>query len=415
MKNDVEIVLVGDELLSGNRSDSHIPYLGRELRRCGVRVARAHVVGDSIGDIAAIIGTRKTATRVLIVTGGLGPTPDDITREGVAKALGLELEFHDPSWKAIQEFFAERGRAATAVNRRQAEFPYGSRIMPNELGTAPGFIVEHEGTTVVVLPGPPVEVHRMFGNDVLPLFRELFRREPVRIEVYRTMGVGESKMQEILGDKLDGIATYTVSSLPSRTGVDIVLTEKPRVTDRAALDEEADRFGRDLRDIIGTHFYARGERSLFEVVHDLLVARRETLAIAESLTGGWIGKRFTDIPGSSAYLLADVVAYSDEAKVDCLDVRRETLSAHGAVSEEACREMGHGIRRRTGATYGLATTGIAGPTGATVEKPVGLTFVGVSYDGGCRIKRLVYAGNRDDVRKRATYGVTWLLFDHLKG
>lgn len=414
MKNDVEIVLVGQELLIGERSDSHVRYMGRGLRRCGVRVARAHVVGDSVDDIADVVEKRVTEARVLIVTGGLGPTPDDVTRVGVARALGLELDFHQSTWEEIEDFFAKRGRVATAVNRTQAQFPSGATIIRNDLGTAPGFVVEHGGTTVVVLPGPPVELSRMFEKDVLPLARQIFQRKPVRVEVFRTIGVGESNMREILGDKLDAITAFTVSSLPSRSGVDIVLTEKPQVEDRAALAEDADRFERDLRETIGTYFYERGERSLFEVVHDLLIDRRETLAVAESLTGGWIGKRFTDLSGSSGYLLADVVAYSNESKIDQLGVDPETLSAFGAVSEETCTEMAHGIRRRTGATYGLATTGIAGPTGATPGKPLGLTFIGVSWEGGCRVNRQVYPGSRDDVRRRASYGVTWLLFDHLK-
>jgi nicotinamide-nucleotide amidase len=413
VKNDVEIVLVGDELLKGERTDAHASYLGRELGRCGVRVARAHVVGDSIDSIAAVVGDRFPRTRVLIVTGGLGPTPDDITREGVAKALGLRLEFHEPSWEAIEKFFAERGRSATDVNRQQAMLPAGSVVISNELGTAPGFVVDRDDTTVFVLPGPPAEVRPMVESGVLPRIRDVFRREPVRVETFRTIGVGESKIREIIGHKLDAIAAFAVSSLPSRYGVDIVLTERPGTDDRPLLDIEADGFERDLRDTVGNYFYERGERSLFEVVHDILVTRGETLAAAESLTGGWIGKRFTDIPGSSAYLLCDVVAYADDAKVEFLDVRRETLAEYGAVSEETCTEMAHGIRHRTGATYGLATTGIAGPAGGTPKKPVGLTYIGVSWDGGGLVKRQVYRGARDDVRQRASHGAVWLLFDRL--
>jgi nicotinamide-nucleotide amidase len=414
-RNDIEIVLVGDELLKGERSDAHLGYMGRALGRCGARVARAHVVGDIVDAIAEVVAERIAAARVLIVTGGLGPTPDDITRVGVAKALGLDLEFDEPTWEAIQRFFADRGRVASDVNRQQAEFPAGATIIPNQLGTAPGFAIDHEGATVVVLPGPPVEVQRMLESNVLPLVRGIFQCEPVRVETYRTIGIGESAMREILGGELDAITAYHVASLPSRIGVDIVLTQKSARLGRAVLDEEADRLERDLRGVIGTKLYERGERSLFEVVHDELVRRGETLAVAESLSGGWIGKMFTDLPGSSAHFLADVVAYSDEAKIEYLGVRTETLSAFGAVSEETCTEMVHGIRHRTGATYGLATTGIAGPEGGTPKKPLGLTFIGVSWDGGCLVKRQVYGGTRDDVRQRAVHGVVWLLYDHLVG
>jgi nicotinamide-nucleotide amidase len=413
-RNDVEIVLVGNELLMGERSDSHLHYLGRELLRNGVGVARSHTVSDAVDDIADVVGDRRSKARVVIVTGGLGPTPDDVTREGVAKALGVGLEFDEPSWDAIRRFFDERGRTATDVNRRQAMFPAGSEVLPNPLGTAPGFAVDSGGATVIVLPGPPVEVHHMFEAEVIPRIRAIFQREPVRVETFRTIGVGESNLRELFGKRLDGITNYRVSYLPSRFSVDIVLTERVGSSDRKGLDEEAARLERDLRDEFGNYFYERGERSLFHVVHDLLVSRRETLAVAESLTGGWISKRFTDVSGSSAYLLGDVVAYADETKVQLLGVQRDTLEQFGAVSEETCTEMAHGIRHRLGASYGLATTGIAGPTGGTAKKPVGLTYIGVSWDGGCLVKRQVYLGTRDDVRLRASHGVVWMLFDRLK-
>ncbi len=411
--NDVEILLVGDELLKGERSDTHLNYLGRVLRRCGVRVGRVQVVGDSVEVIAAVVSERCAATRMLIVTGGLGPTPDDVTRHGVAEALGLGLEFHEPSWEAIRRFFAERGKEATDVNRQQAEFPAGARVLTNSLGTAPGFVVDHADTTVVVLPGPPPEVRQMVEDDVLPLVSDIFQREPLRVETFRTIGVGESVMRSLIGDELDAIEAYAVSSLPSRTGVDVILTEKPGLSDRSKLDEEAARVDRVLREAIGRKYYERGERSLFEMVHDLLTRRGETLAAAESLSGGWIGKLFTDIPGSSAHFLADVVAYGNDAKIEFLGVNSDTLETYGAVSEETCTEMAHGIRRRARADYGLATTGIAGPTGATPAKPTGLTYIGLSWDGGCKVNRQVYGGTRDDVRQRACYGVVWLLYDHL--
>jgi nicotinamide-nucleotide amidase len=411
--SDVEIVLVGNELLKGQRSDSHVRYIGWELLKIGVRVARTHTVSDTIDDIAGLVRARLADTRVLIVTGGLGPTPDDVTREAVAQALGLELQFHEPSWDAIRRFFSKRGRTPTDVNRQQAMYPTGGDVIPNELGTAPGFAVDSSGATVIVVPGPPIEVRGMFESDVLARIRGMFEREPVRLETYRTIGVGESKLRDLLGEQLDAIALHDVSYLPSRISVDIVLTEKPGPSDRGGLDEEASRFESDLRDKVGNYFFERGERSLFRVVHDLLTSRQETLAVAESLTGGWISKQFTDFSGSSAYLLGDVVAYADDAKENILGVQRETLDQYGAVSEETCTEMAHGVRHRLGATYGLATTGIAGPTGGTPKKPVGLTYIGISWDGGCLVKRQVYGGTRDDVRRAASHGAVWMLFDRL--
>jgi nicotinamide-nucleotide amidase len=412
---DVAVIVVGDEILKGDRPDAHLSFIASRLIRGGVRVGHATVVGDDVDSIAAAVAKAAESARVLILTGGLGPTPDDITRRGVARAFDLELEFHEPSWQAIQKFFSERGYTAAENNRQQAEFPEGSDVIPNPLGTAPGFCLERPENTVFVMPGPSVEVHRMFEESVAPRIERLFGRDPVRVETFRTIGVGESHLRTILGDELDAIESYAVSYIPSRIAVDVVLTEKAGLEGRDLLDKEADRFERQLRKKTGNKFFERGKRSLFGVVQDRLIGRGESLAVAESLTGGWIGKQFTDLPGSSEYFLADVVAYSNEAKTEFLGVKTETLETYGAVSEEVCTEMAHGVRHRTGATYGLATTGIAGPTGATPQKPLGLTYIGVSWDGGCTVKRLVYAGTRDDVRQRACNGVVWLLFDYLCG
>jgi nicotinamide-nucleotide amidase len=253
----------------------------------------------------------------------------------------------------------------------------------------------------------------MMEVDIIASVRKLFDRVPLRVETFRTVGVGESKLVSLIGDNLAAVSGYTVSSLPSMTGVDIVLTQTEGVTEKNLLDTEADEIETVLRGAIGSHFYERGKRSLAEVLSDLLTMRGETVAVAESLTGGWIGKELTDVSGSSRYFLADVVAYSNESKVEYLGVRQQTLERHGAVSIETCTEMTHGIRNRTAATYGLATTGIAGPTGATPDKPVGLTFIGLSWDGGCVVKRMEYSGSRDGVRRRASHGTLWLLLDHL--
>jgi nicotinamide-nucleotide amidase len=412
--NDLEVILVGDELLAGTQRDTHLEYLGRRFSRIGVAIARVHVIGDSVKNIASLITERLGETSVLVVTGGLGPTADDITRDGVARALGLELEFHGPSWKAIESFFVERGRGITENNRRQACFPRGAEVLPNRRGTAPGFAVEHEETLVFVLPGPPEELSSMVEAEVIPRAQKKLGREPLRVETFRTIGIGESKLTSLIGDDLAAVTAYKVSSLPSMTGVNIVLTQLHGADDPALLDTEADGIERVLRDTIGNKLYERGERTLAEVLGDLLAKRGETVAVAESLTGGMIGKQLTDVSGSSAYFLADVVSYSNESKMDYLGVREETLIEHGAVSEEVCGQMAHGVRRRTGATYGLATTGIAGPTGATPGKPIGLTYIGLAWEHGGKVKRIVYGGTRDGVRRRASAGVLWLLYNHLQ-
>ena len=358
--NDLEVILVGDELLAGTQRDTHLEYLGRRFGRIGAAIARVHVIGDSVEDIASLITERLGRTSVLVVTGGLGPTADDITREGVARALGLELEFHEPSWKAIKSFFVQRGRGVTENNRRQACFPKGADVLRNARGTAPGFAVEGKATLVFVLPGPPEELSSMVEAEVIPRVQTRLGRAPLRVETFRTIGIGESKLTSLIGGDLAAVSAYKVASLPSMTGVNIVLTQLPGVDDAGVLDREADKIERVLRDTIGNKLYERGERTLVEVLGDLLTKRGETVAVAESLTGGLIGKQLTDVSGSSAYFLADVVSYSNESKMDYLGVEEKTFIEHGAVSEEVCAQMADGVRRCTGATYGLATTGIAG-------------------------------------------------------
>ena len=411
-RRDVEIILVGDELLRGDRRDQHLAFLGRALQPTGGRVSRAHAVGDRASDVAALVRERLAQARVLIVTGGLGPTDDDITREGVAEALEAPLEFHEPTWNTIVEFFAARGRLATEANRRQACFPRGAEIIGNALGTAPGFHARRDDAHVFVLPGPPIELQPMFRELVSPRLTAIFGREPLRTEMFRTIGVGESQLVDLLGDAVSGLDAFGVSWLPNGYGVDIVLTET-LTADASRLADQSNRLHDRLVETLGSKYYERGERPIAKVVGDALVARAETVAAAESLTGGTVARLLTEHSGSSAYFLASTVAYANTAKVDLLGVRAETIEEFGAVSEEVCTEMAHGIRRRAKATYGLATTGIAGPTGATPQKPVGLTFIAVAWDGGVQVKRLIYTGERALIRERAAHGVLWLLHDRL--
>lgn len=411
-RHDAEIILVGDELLRGERADRHLAFIARALRPAGVRVARAHTVGDHVPAIADLVRQRMRETRVLFVTGGLGPTDDDITRDGVAEAVGMPLEFHPPTWAHIVEFFAARGRTPGDTNRRQAMFPRGAEVMGNALGTAPGFHVEHEGTHVFVLPGPPGELQTMFREIVFARVAAVFARPALRMEHYRTIGVGETQLVEMLGDAALDLTAFTVSWLPNLFGVDIVLTQRADAP-TAAMDAEANRLHDRLTENIGSRYYTHGEAALAKVVGDQLVARAHTVAVAESLTGGTVAGLFTEHAGSSAYFLASTVAYANDAKVELVGVRAETIEQFGAVSEEVCTEMAHGIRRRAKATFGLATTGIAGPTGATPHKPIGLTFIGVAWEGGVQVKRLIYTGDRNTIRERAAHGVIWLLHDTL--
>lgn len=414
-KSDVEIIIVGNELLRGDRRDSHLEFLGRRLLRMGVRLDHAHVVGDDRERIAELVAARIKKSRVLIVTGGLGPTHDDITRDAVADGLGVTLEFVEDQWEAIQAMFARYGWKVSESNRRQAFFPKGATPIANARGTAPGFVAQSGGCLVAVCPGPPREFRAMLDNDIVPMIERAFDRPELVQEIYRTAGIGESKLTPLIESLLDRHKGLTVASLPHIAGVDLLVRAGRNAGNAADLRLVMDGFEKDLRASLAHRIYAKGDVSFEEVIGDLLADRGETLAVAESLTGGLMGKRLTDVSGSSRYLLADVVSYSNESKSKFLGVAGDTLIAHGAVSRPVCREMADGVRIATGATYGFATTGIAGPTGGTDEKPVGLCYFGLSWEGGADIQRRIFPGERNAVRERVVWASFFLLYEKLCG
>jgi nicotinamide-nucleotide amidase len=411
---EVEIILVGNELLKGERQDAHLSFIGNAMARIGVRVTGAHVIGDDRAEIAGLISDRTDNARVIVVSGGLGPTHDDVTREGVADGLGLELEFRDNEWQTIRKIFTGFGREPDESNRRQAFFPKGAVALANPKGTAAGFMVDMDDLLVAVLPGPPRELRPMLENTVVSRVNAIFGRPPVFKRTFRTTGIGESAMTPNVAPIFDEFDEFVVSSLPHLGGVDIVITQRPDVSEGARLRERADAFEVKLREVLGHHVYATGTESLEAAIGEALAARGETVAVAESLTGGLIGKRFTATPGSSRYFLADVVAYSNAAKESFIAVSGPSLEAHGAVSEVVCREMADGVRKATGATWALASTGIAGPDGGTKEKPVGLAYYGLSWDGDDIIKHRVFPGSREDVRERVVWAALFLLFERLQ-
>jgi len=413
--HDVELLLVGYELLRGDRRDSHAEFLGRRLLETGVRVERVHVAGDDAGEIARVVRERIPLTRMLVVTGGLGPTHDDVTREGVAEGIGLPLEFDERQWDKIRAYFARSGRLASESNRRQAMFPKGAIPIDNTRGTAPGFTVESGGCLVAVLPGPPPELRTMADASLVPLAAAMFGRAAPVTRTFRTMGIGESQMSPLLDELAARYNGFTLASLPHIAGVDLILRSGPDAGALEAAAAAADAFEAELRAALGNKIYTTGDESLEEIVGRILAERGSTIAVAESLTGGLLGKRLTDTPGSSRYVLADVVAYANQAKIDFLGVNERSLASSGAVSDAVCREMADGVRRRAGATYGLATTGIAGPDGGTAEKPVGLAYFGLSWEGGCEIRRRVFAGARSDVRERVVWASLSLVYEFLSG
>ncbi|MEE9133535.1 MAG: competence/damage-inducible protein A [Gemmatimonadota bacterium] len=410
----VEIVAIGDELLSGATIDSNAARIAEELEPVGLRVIYKATVPDSADAVAAAVRSALQRSGAVITTGGLGPTKDDLTKSAVAEVFGVELEFREDLWSALQQRWTQRGKIPR-TNRTQAEVPAGARVLPNPRGTAPGLALEDERLGVcVMLPGPPHEMQHILVESVVPYLAagaDPEARRPFRRHL-RTAGIAESAIAEKMADKLDDLP-LEVAYLPEIAGNDLRLTAwaADGSEAEALLDEAVKR----IRDVLGLHVYADGAIDLADVVGDLLLQAGMTVAVAESCTAGLVGARLTERPGASGYFWGGLIAYDDRAKIELLGVSEQTLRRHGAVSQETAREMAEGACSRSGADAAMAVTGIAGPSGGTTEKPVGTVWLAVRMGGRTVAKRRHYPGTRDMVRIRAAQGSLDLLRRTLLG
>jgi nicotinamide-nucleotide amidase len=387
-----EILTVGDELLRGEILDSNKSLLSERLLSLDIETRWHASVGDDPADMTDAFRRAAGRSDVVLVSGGLGPTRDDLTMKVLAESFGLELVLHEPSLAVIREFFARFGREMALNNEKQAWFPAGAEVLPNPIGTAPGALLEVEDTLFFCMPGVPRELERMLDEQVLP---RLAARRPggavVRARLLRTFGMGESNLDDLLSD----VATDGDVVLGFRTSFpDNYL----RPVARGASAEEAERkLARTcdaIRDRLGPLVYAEGETTLEAVVGDLLQRAGKTLAVAESCTGGLLAERISAVPGASEWFRGGVVAYANAAKSSLLGVPEAMLREHGAVSQPVACAMAEGARERFGADLGVATTGIAGPTGGSAEKPVGLVFVALARAGATEAQEFLFPFDR---------------------
>ena len=382
------LLAIGDEIVAGLTTDTNSGFLAEQLRAIGVEPAAGFSVPDDEEAMARAWERALAEAEVAISTGGLGPTADDLTTAVVARLAGRPLRLDEHSLSLIEERFRGRGMEMPDNNRRQALFPEGSTIVPNPLGTAPGFIcpVGRGGAIrhVVCLPGVPREMKRMAVETVIPWLEGLNPGRRFLSRTFSTFGLAESRLDELL----KGVVAPSEARLAFRAAFPRV---QARLTVSGAPDDDLegrlDALEARVRERLGTHVYAVGDEGMEETVGRLLRERGLTLAVAESCTGGLIGHRITEVPGSSEYFLMGVVSYSNDAKERLLGVRPETLRDHGAVSTRAAEEMAAGIRRLSGADLGLSTTGIAGPGGGSPDKPVGTVCVGLAWEGGTWSRR----------------------------
>lgn len=394
-----ELIFTGTELLLGEVLNTHAQYLGRRLLALGIEVTLHTTVGDNWERLAQVLEQSLRRSNLIIVTGGLGPTSDDLTKETVAGVLGLPMVVDEHTLRGLQEYAARRGMPMSENMTKQARFPAGARVLPNPVGTAPGALLEHQGRVLVLLPGPPGELKAIFEESVIPYLSSLGSRGPVIYSrVVKVTGIGEVGVQQLIGDlEGDGDTSIAYLAKPGEVHVRISARAQSEAEARQAVAELMEK----VQERLGDYIFGFDEEVLEEVVGRLLVERGLTLALAESCTGGLVGARLTSVPGSSRYFLGSLVAYHNQVKEKVLGVPSEVLRAHGAVSQETALAMARSARSLTGAGLGLSVTGIAGPEGGTPAKPVGLTYIALDTPQGSFCREFRFPGRREAVRQGA--------------
>ena len=392
------IISVGDELTSGQTIETNSAHLARRLAGVGIVTSAKWTVGDDGEAIASAIAAAAKAADLVIVTGGLGPTADDLTRQGLADAMGTELILDAGRLAEIEDFFRRRGRTMAPANRLQAMVPAGAELLSNKLGTAPGIAARVGGRPVFALPGVPHEMEWMFDAVVAP---RLGRNAGVVLyHALHAFGQGESDIASLIADLMDRSRNPSVGTTVASGLVTLRITSRGRSGQEARKGIETTV--REIRSRLGTMVVGEGEQTVASVVGELLRRDGQTLAVAESCTGGMIAEMITAVPGSSDYFLGGVVAYADRVKTQLLSAPRELLDSHGAVSEEAAIAMATGCKALLNSDWAIGVTGIAGPSGGSEEKPVGLVCIALAGPSGTASHRHVFPGDRSTIRLRAS-------------
>ena len=395
-----EIIAVGSELLTPEKTDTNSLWLTAKLNEIGVEVMLKTIVGDDEARLEETFRDALKRSDIVISTGGLGPTEDDVTRQVSARAAGRALIYHDEIEAHLRERFKRWGREMPEINKRQAYVIDGADVLPNPNGSAVGMMLEEEGKFLVVLPGPPKENQPMFDDYVFGRLREAAGEVFVKRRLMRVSGIGESALDEAISPIYTAYKNVQTSILFNKTEVEIHLAA------RADTDKEAEATLNELAgrivEKIGVSLFAKNGETMEEVVGDLLKSRGETIAVAESCTGGLILMRLTETPGSSAYVMEGTITYSNESKTRLLGVPAETIEEFGAVSAETAEAMAKGMRERAGSTYAISVTGIAGPDGGSDDKPVGTVFIGFADADRVKSIKFLLPGDRYLIRWRSS-------------
>lgn len=392
---DAQILAVGSELLTPERIDTNSLYLTQELNNLGVEVVQKSIVGDDRDRLTAAIRTALATSDLVILTGGLGPTEDDVTRDAAAAALGCGQTFNEEVCAGIEDRFRRMKRAMVTINRRQAYIIDGAEILPNQLGTAPGQWIQVDGKVVMLLPGPPRELKPLFASQCLPKLRTLLPPQVIRIRHYRVACMPESDLDELIAPVYTRYTNPVTTVLAGPGDIQVLL--RARTDDEAEATRLLEEVGEQIEQLLGDRVYSVNGDNLETTLVKTLAKTGKKLTIAESCTGGMMAQRITSVPGSSEIFLGGLVTYATGLKHSLLGMSGGTP----AVSEVAARQMAEGARRISGADYGLSATGYAGPAGGTEQDPVGTVYIAVADASGSDARRLPFMGDRERIRHLA--------------
>jgi len=409
------LISIGEEVLIGQTINTNAAFIGSRLSDINIDIIKSGVVKDDEEDIIAELDAAKQKADLIIVTGGLGPTHDDITKKTIVKYFSTTLKENKEVLEDIRALFARRNRQVTPLNEQQALFPEIAKVIKNEYGTAPGMWIEEGSKIFIVMPGVPYEMQAMMENTVIPKLTEIATSEGLLIRrlILQTTGIPESTLYEKLGDLNEILQGAELAFLPSVFGVKLRITVK--TNDEETAKNKLFEIEQKIRGKVGRYIYARGEEKLEETIGRLLIERGLTIAIAESCTGGHIADLITNISGCSKYFERGIVSYSNAAKVEVLKVDEDTITQFGAVSQEVAMQMAEGVKSTSGADIGISVTGILGPTGATTNKPVGLIYVGYCDDKVCTARQYMLGNDRLINKQRATQAALDTLRRNLLG
>ncbi|MFH2037318.1 MAG: competence/damage-inducible protein A [Candidatus Zixiibacteriota bacterium] len=403
----VELIAIGDEIITGHTVDTNTVFIAKKLAEIGLSVTYKTAVGDDLVRMEEVFHKALDRADIVIVTGGLGPTDDDITKRAIVKVFKRNLVFHEDILEDLKMRFKKRGIEMPSINQNQALLPQGATFLANSTGSALGIVIEENGKIFVSMPGVPREMQVMTADELVPFLEAKIDRCSIAIAKIRTTGIFESALAELISPVVKIPENVRFAYLPSYEGVDL------RIIAEGKTDSECQAIVAKIKEqiygVAGKYIYGEGDTPIEEVVGKLLMERHSKVATAESCTAGMLAARFTDVPGSSGYFDRGVITYSNESKIEMLDVPPEIIEENGAVSSEVAEAMALGIREEAGVDYGIGITGIAGPDGGTEEKPVGTVFIAVAYPKGVVCHKFQLVNDRQINRHRSVSAALELL------